>query len=59
MKRRNGKSYRKFKSQTGRVYWIEMKPAEVAEAISYRAAMVLTPIATLIAFAWAAGIFRA
>ena len=53
MKRRNGKSYRKFKSQTGRVYWIEMKPAEVAEVISYRAAMVLTPIATLIAFAWA------
>jgi len=36
-----------------------MKPAEVAEVISYRAAMVLTPIATLIAFAWAAGIFRA
>lgn len=58
MKRRNGKSYRRFKSQTGRVYWIEMKPAEVAEVISYRAAMVLTPIATLIAFAWAAGMLR-
>ena len=59
MRKINGKYYRKFKSTLGRVYWIEMKPAEVAEVMSYRAAMVLTPIATLIAFAWAAGIFRA
>ena len=58
MKVRNGKHYRKFKSQMGRTYWVEMKPAEVAEVYAYRLSMVLCPIMTLLAFAWAAGVLK-
>ena len=56
MKRKNGKMYRKLRTQMGRTYWIEMKAAEVAEAMVYRATIVLMPVATLAAWAWAAGI---
>ena len=55
MKRRNGKAYRKFKSAMGRVYWIEMKPAEVAEVERFRALVAMTPIIMIAVFAWAAG----
>lgn len=55
MKRKNGKYCRKLKTQMGRVYWIEMRPAEVAEVMTYRAIVALTPIIMIAAFAWAAG----
>lgn len=58
MKRRNGKYCRKFKTRMGRVYWVEMKPAEVAEVYAYRLSMVLCPLLTLLAFAWAAGVLK-
>lgn len=56
MKRRNGKLYRKFRGQMGRVYWIEMKEDEVAEAQLYRAVICVTPLLMITLFAWAAGI---
>lgn len=55
MKRRNGKAYRKFKSAMGQTYWIEMKPAEVAEVERFRALVAMTPIIMIAVFAWAAG----
>ena len=58
MRRRNGKRYRRLRTQMGRVYWIEMKEAEVAEMMIYRAAIVMTPVITMIAWAWAAGILK-
>ena len=55
MKRKNGKIYRKFRGQMGRVYWIEMKPDEVAEAQLYRTVILMTPLIMIAVFAWAAG----
>ena len=55
MKKRNGKTYRKFKSAMGQTYWIEMKPAEVAEVERFRALVAMTPIIMIAVFAWAAG----
>ena len=55
MKKRGNKHYRKLKTQMGRVYWIEMRPAEVAEAMTFRAIVALTPIIMIVLFAWAAG----
>ena len=55
MKRRNGRTYRKFKGSMGRVYWVEMKPDEVAEAHLYQLVILVTPFVMIAAFAWAAG----
>ena len=55
IRRRNGKTYRRFKGQLGRVYWIEMKPAEVREARLYWLTVTLAPLIMISAFAWAAG----
>lgn len=58
MRKRNGRMYRRFKGQLGRVYWIEMKPAEVAEARAYMLTVILTPLITIALFAWAAGMLK-
>ena len=42
MKWRNGVPYRKFKGQTGKVYWVEMTMAEVAQRDLYWVVVVLT-----------------
>lgn len=55
MKKRNGKYYRRFKSAMGRVYWVEMKPGEIAEMEVYRATVVLTPLIMIAVMAKAAG----
>ena len=55
MKKRNGKYYRRFKSATGRVYWVEMKPGEITEMELYRATVVLTPLIMIAVMAKAAG----
>ena len=58
VKRRNGKFYRKFKGQMGRVYWIEMSEEEVLEADLFRLIVAVTPLITILLFAWAAGVLK-
>lgn len=55
MRKRKGKYYRRFKSAMGRVYWVEMKPGEIAEMEVYRATVVLTPLIMIAVMAKAAG----
>ena len=56
MKRRGGKTYRKFKGQMGRVYWVEMRPDEVTEAQLFRTVVCMAPLIMITVFAWAAGL---
>ena len=58
MKRRNGKYYRKFRGQMGRVYWIEMHEDEVMAEDLYRLLVVMTPLIGILVFARAAGMLK-
>lgn len=55
MKKINGEYYRRFKAQTGRVYWVRMSREEVMGEDLYRMLMVLMPLAMVWIMAWAAG----
>lgn len=58
MRWRDGVPYRKFKGQTGKVYWVEMTMAEVAQRDLYWLIVALTPIVGIVLMAWAAGILK-
>lgn len=47
--------YRKFRGSMGRIYWVEMKEAEIAEARAYMLTVALAPLIMIAGFAWAAG----
>ena len=55
MKWKNGVPFRKFRGQNGRIYWVEMTMAEVAQRDLYWITVVLTPVITIVLMAWAAG----
>ena len=58
MRWRDGVPYRKFKGQTGKVYWVEMTMAEGAQRGLYWLIVALTPIVGIVLMAWAAGILK-
>lgn len=58
MKHINGKTYRKFKGWSGRIYWVEMDRAEVLKEEVYRATVLLTPLIFIFVMAWAAGMLN-
>lgn len=55
MKRRNGKTYRRVRTQMGHTFWVEMKPEELKERKIFRALVAVTPAAFIAVMAWAAG----
>lgn len=55
MRKINGEYYRRFKAQTGRVYWVRMSKEEVMGEDLYRMLLVVMPLAMIWIMAFAAG----